>query len=245
MNTKHNIYVLNKKRKLERIRAEYPDAEILDVTSTSPYHSIQILSPFYPHGNIPIPFSDGQTATCVEAVWQGLKVFQEEGISLDTFKNDTMKNLKRTVRKYGKPLGHRKGINGDELLDYPDARMLIYIPTYKWVLDNIPEVHHVVNRLKEHIKEKDLVFLDYNTNTNPFDFSKPISHAGLLKLYIEGNYPDPNCDYRIIADEQTADRKFKTTNGRKTKESSREGSSSSKSANAKRKNVRIEDPTLF
>ena len=36
----------------------------------------QKLSPFYPHGGIPVPFSEGVTATCVEAVWQGLKVFE-------------------------------------------------------------------------------------------------------------------------------------------------------------------------
>ena len=31
--------------------------------------------------------------------------------------------------------------------------------------------------------------LDYNTNTDIRDISKPLSHAGLVKLYIEGNYP--------------------------------------------------------
>ena len=69
------IYIENKKRKLERIQAEYPTAQILDITSIAPRHSGQILSPFYPHDNIPIPFTDGLKATCVEAVWQGLKVF--------------------------------------------------------------------------------------------------------------------------------------------------------------------------
>lgn len=82
-----------------------------------------------------MPFSEGVTATCVEAVWQGLKVFESADVDLKMFKNDSMKNIKRTVRKFGKPLGHRKGVNGRELLDYIEARKLIYIPTYKWVLE--------------------------------------------------------------------------------------------------------------
>ena len=45
------------------------------------------LSPFYPHGGIPVPFSESVTAMCVEAVWQGLKVFENCGIDTELFKN--------------------------------------------------------------------------------------------------------------------------------------------------------------
>ena len=82
------IYIANKKRKLESIKAEFPNADILDITSNFALHSGQILSPFYPHRNIPIPFTDGITAYCVEAVWQGLKVFEHYGVDFKTFKND-------------------------------------------------------------------------------------------------------------------------------------------------------------
>ena len=68
--------------------------------------------------HIPVPFSEGYTATCVEAIWQGLKVFEGCGVDVEMFKNDTMKNIKRTVRRFGKPLGHRKGVHGTELLGY-------------------------------------------------------------------------------------------------------------------------------
>ena len=33
------------------------------------------------------------------------------------------------------------------------------------------------------------LFLDYNTNIEFRDITSPLSHAGLVKLYIEGNYP--------------------------------------------------------
>ena len=88
-----------------------------------------------------------------------------------------MQNLKRTVRKYGMPKGHRKGINGSELLDYFTARMLIYLPSYKWVLDNVPEVKDVIEKIKERAKTHDIVFLDYNTNIDFQDTSSPLSHA--------------------------------------------------------------------
>lgn len=196
------IYVVNKKRKLENVKEEFPNAVILDITSTSDMRYAQILSPFYPHMDIPIPFTDGLTATCVEAVWQGLKVFEGADVDFATFRNNTMRDLKRTVRKYGMPKGHRKGAYGTELLGYFDARMLIYLPTYKWVLDNVSEVHRVVERIREQSKIQDIVFLDYNTNIDFRDVSKPLSHAGLVKLYIEGNYPKGLDGYTPMSKEE-------------------------------------------
>ena len=185
------IFVENKKCKPQTLKKRHPNALVVDVTSTSPDSSVRVLSPFYPHFNVRIPFTSPEemTATCVEAVWQGLKVFQSEDIDLGTLRNASMQNIKRRAMRFGQPLGHRKGIHGTELLNYYDARMLIYLPTYKWVLDNIPTAHNAVMRLKEMSLTKDIVLLDYNTNTEFRDISKPISHAGLIKLYIEGVYP--------------------------------------------------------
>ena len=103
------------------------------------------------------------------------------------FYNDTMKGLKRTVRKYGTPLGHRKGVNGTELLGYIEARKLIYIPTYKWVLEN--KVASIIERLRESSKTKTIILLDYDTNADVDNPKKPLSHASLIKAYVEGIYP--------------------------------------------------------
>ena len=43
---------------------EYPGAILADVTSKATDGLVK-LSPFYPHGDIPVPFSEGRTATCV------------------------------------------------------------------------------------------------------------------------------------------------------------------------------------
>lgn len=201
------IYIENKKRKLIKVREQYPTTDILDITSASEKRYAQMLSPFYPHGNIPVPFTPGMTATCVEAIWQGLKVFQSADVDVEMFKNDTMKGLKRTVRHFGPPLGHRKGVYGTELLNYFEARMLIYLPTYKWVLDNVPEVHNIVMRIAERAKTNDIVFLDYNTNIEFRDITSPISHAGLVKLYVEGNYPQEGEVYTPFSPEESLERK--------------------------------------
>lgn len=211
------IYIENKKRKLDKIQAEYPNAVILDITSNSKMRYAQILSPFYPHGNIPIPFTEGLTATCVEAVWQGLKVFRSADVDFSTFRNTTMHDLKRTVRKFGVPLGHRKGAYGKELLGYFDARRLIYLPTYKWVLDNVPEVHHVVERIKAQSMRQDIVFLDYNTNIDFRDTTKPLSHAGLVKLYIEGKYPNGSQIYQPLTMEEVERKKQDEKNAKKAR----------------------------
>lgn len=180
------IIIESKRKKPATILKKYPDAILADVTSGAK-DGLRKLSPFYPHYGIPVPFSEGYTATCVEAIWQGLKVF--EGCDVDTslFQNDTMKGLKRTVRRYGKPLGHRKGVNGKELLGYIEARKHIYIPTYKWVLEN--KVADIMERLKVASKTKTIVLLDYDTNADVENAKKPLSHASLIKAYVEGIYP--------------------------------------------------------
>ncbi len=180
------IVTESKRRKRENILKKYPDATIADVTSRATDGLVR-LSPFYPHGGIPVPFSDGYTAMCVEAIWQGLKVFESADVDVDMFANDTMKNIKRTVRRFGKPLGHRKGVNGTDLLGYIEARKQIYLPAYKWVLEN--KVANIIERLKEASKTRTIVLLDYTTNCDIDDPTKPLSHAFLVKAYTEELYP--------------------------------------------------------
>ena len=180
------IIIESKRKKPATILKKYPTAILADVTSGAKDGLVK-LSPFYPHGGIPVPFSDGFTATCVEAIWQGLKVFEDADVDVQMFQNDTMKNIKRTVRRFGKPLGHRKGVNGTELLGYIEARKLIYIPTYRWVLEN--KAANIIERLREASKTKTIVLLDYDTNSDVENPKKPPSHASLIKAYAEGIYP--------------------------------------------------------
>ena len=180
------IIIESKRKKLENILKKYPDALIVDVTSKATDGLVK-LSPFYPHGGIPVPFSQGYTATCVEAVWQGLKVFEDEDVDVKMFLNDTMKGIKRTVRKHGRVLGHRKGVHGTEILGYVEAKHQIYIPAYRWMLEH--RAMYIIERLRKASETKTIVLLDYNTCCNVDDETKPLSHAYLVKAYAEGLYP--------------------------------------------------------
>ena len=198
-NSKPMIIIASKKTPLEpgkkdkkgrpilSLKEKYPDAMIIDVTSKAQDEFVKF-SPFYPIGGIPIPFTEGEVAVSVEGIWQGLKVF--EGVDIDTslFSKRDMKNMKRTTRKFGPMLGHRKGVHGEELIGYLAARKYIYLPCYKWVLDN--KLQKLVKAIRIISKNKPVVLLDYNTNPNVYDAKSPLSHASLIKAYVEGNYPE-------------------------------------------------------
>lgn len=182
------IIIESKRKSIATIEQRHPGAIIIDVTSKSSNRFVQF-SPFYPHGGIPIPFSDGYFAMSVEGIWQGLKVFEKSDVDFSCFSNTSMKNLKRSSKKFGKVLGHRKGIAGMDLLSYSAARFEIYLPTYLWVLEN--KLQDLVNEIKSIDKDKVVVLLDYNTNEDCYSLKKPLSHAGLIKSFIEGSYPVP------------------------------------------------------
>ncbi len=180
------IIIESKKRRQENILKKYPHAIIADVTSQAKDRLVR-LSPFYPHGDIPVPFSEGYVAASVEGIWQGLKVFENEDIDISMFHNDIMKGIKRTVRKHGQVLGHRKGVHGTEILGYVEAKHQIYIPSYRWMLEH--KAIEIIERLRKAGETKTIVLLDYNTCCNVDDETKPLSHAYLVKAYAEGLYP--------------------------------------------------------
>ena len=181
------IFIESKRKKLEDIEAKYPDAMIIDVTSHAQDEFVKF-SPFYPNGGIPVPFTEGLVAVSVEGIWQGLKVFEDTDIDTSLFSKRDMKNMKRTTRRFGPMRGHRKGVHGEERLGYLTARKLIYLPCYKWVLEN--KLQKLVTAVRVISKHKPVVLLDYNTNPDVYNPKKPLSHASLIKAYIEGNYPE-------------------------------------------------------
>ncbi|MFE4512945.1 DUF6939 family protein [Kitasatospora sp. NPDC056783] len=177
------IRIASRRRAMASLTAAFPGAEIIDVTSKAPEPWVR-LSPFYPHGGIPVPYSDGTTSQSVEGIWQALKVFEDADVDTSKLGVTTMKGLKRTVRRYGPVRGHRTGLHGEQLLSYGTARRRIYLPAYRWVLE------HRVADLVELLRGKgDVVLLDYTTNGDVTDPATPLSHAALIQLYIEGRWP--------------------------------------------------------
>lgn len=180
------IIIKSKRCDIHNLRRQYPDAIIHDVTSHATDEFVKF-SPFYPHGGIPVPFTPNMTAMSVESIWQGLKDYVNSGIDTSVFRNSTMKDIKRTKRKYGEMRGHKKGVFGTEHLGYLEARYEIYAPTYLWMLEH--KVSNLVRKLKEESENNVVILLDYNTNEDLSDRSSPLSHAGLIKAFIEGRYP--------------------------------------------------------
>lgn len=64
-----------------------------------------------------------------------------------------------------------------------DARKQIYVPTYFWMLEN--RCAKQVKKICEISTSQTVVLLDYDTNGDVENPSKPLSHASLIKRYIE------------------------------------------------------------
>ncbi|KJK50342.1 hypothetical protein UK23_11040 [Lentzea aerocolonigenes] len=169
------IEVASKRRKQTR-----QGAVVIDVTSRGPDPWVRF-SPFYPHGGIPVPMSPGVLSASVEGVWQALKVFESSDVDASKLAVTSMKGLKRTVRRFGPVRGHRAGLDGDHLLDYRTARHEIYLPTYRWVLEN--RLQDLVSELCHLAESEAVVLLDYTTNGDPGDLKTPLSHAALIAAH--------------------------------------------------------------
>ena len=161
----------------------FGEVQPVDVTSRGVQPWVRF-SPFYPHGGIPVPLSPGHIGASVEGIWQGLKVFAGVGIDLNTIANATAKGLKRTERANGPVQGHQAGIDGDHLLTYAEARCLIYLPAYRWVLEHC--LKEELSALAALGEDRTVALLDYETNEDILDLTRPLSHASLVKRWLEG-----------------------------------------------------------
>ncbi|MEO6087349.1 MAG: hypothetical protein ABIQ18_29970 [Umezawaea sp.] len=179
------VHVASRRRGSAWLVKNHPGAAVVDVTSKGPAPWVR-LSPFYPHDGIPVPFTPGVTGESVEGVWQALKVFDDADVDATKLRVTTMAGLKRTVRRFGPVRGHRAGLEGTDLLPYEEARRRIYLPTYRWVLENRAEAE--VAELRALAAERDVVLLDYTTNGDVTDLSTPLSHAALVARHLRGEW---------------------------------------------------------
>ena len=58
------------------------------------------------------------------------------------------------------------------------------------IIDVTSKLQHLVIAARVIAKNKPVVLLDYNTNEDVNDLSRPLSHAALIKAYINGCYPE-------------------------------------------------------
>ena len=172
-----SVEVWSKRKKIPQ------DAVAIDVTKNGSDPTFVKFSPFYPHGDIPVPgFADVKTKS-VEGAWQGLKAFENEGPDLSLLNRDQSKKRPRTDSR-GDVLGHRYGEGSDaRLLDYVEARRMIYVPMYEHVLQT--RLANEIELLKGLIREGNRVLLlDYDVNENIECTSSPLSHASIIKRWL-------------------------------------------------------------
>ena len=181
------LVVANRRRAPAGLEREHPGALVLDLTSKGPEPWVAF-SPFYPHGDIPVPFTPGVTSQTVEGIWQALKVFESVGVDPSKLAVSSMKGIKRTFRRYGRVRGHREGLEGERLLPYVEARRRIYLPSYRWVLEH--KIPGLIDDLRRLVRDRDVVLLDYTTNDDVDDPRTPLSHAALVRRHLEFNWPD-------------------------------------------------------
>ncbi len=161
----------------------FPGATAVDVTSKGPDPWVRF-SPFYPHGGVPVPGRPGDVGASVEGVWQGLKVFQREGVDPAKWANTTMRGLKRGGTSRGRVLGHDFA---GELVEYVTARRVIYLPCYLWVLTH--KLVAELDRLRALAAAGPVVLLDYEVNADVTDPARPLSHAALVRYHLLDAWP--------------------------------------------------------
>jgi hypothetical protein len=162
------------------------DVLVIDVTKNGTDPTFVKFSPFYPHGGIegiPVPGFTDLTTVTVEGAWQGLKAFEREGPDLSFLKKSEPK--KRSVSgARGVVLGHRYGEGSESrLLEYVDARKLIYVPLYEHVLRTCLSKELLL--LKGLVDEGNRVLLlDYDVNGDVENTQTPLSHASIVVRWV-------------------------------------------------------------
>ena len=108
----------------------FPHAHFYDTSTHAPLardlayvENFNLLSPFIPYGNIPIPGRSSQVSDSVEGVWQGLKIIRGR-IDESYFRG---KGRQRKGRVQGHLLGEKK-------MGYVEARNRIFVPSYAHML---------------------------------------------------------------------------------------------------------------
>ena len=156
-----------------RLREQAPKgAAVYDVSSYAD-HPYCTLSPFWPHGGIPVPGMPGATSDSVEGIWQGLKLIGGE-IAPRHFSG-------RGHKRGGVPRGHRFG---DKLLKIVEARDKIYRVAYEWMLDRRADPGLIAGFIERAFAGEPQYFHDVSNNGSIGDPDEGWAHAAVLVQYL-------------------------------------------------------------
>ena len=156
-----------------RLRDQAPaGATVYDVSSYAE-HPFCTLSPFWPHGGIPVPGMPGQTSDSVEGVWQGLKVIG--GKTAPRYFSG------QGQKRGGVPRGHKYG---DKLLGIVEAREKVYRVAYEWMLDHRADPGLIDGFIDRAFAGVPQFFHDVSNNGRIGDPDEGWAHAAVLVQYL-------------------------------------------------------------
>lgn len=156
-----------------RLRRTAPAGALVYDVSSYADQPLCTLSPFWPHGGIPIPGADGETSDSVEGIWQGLKVI--DGKTAPRFFAGGGR------KRGGKPRGHQFG---GKLLKIVEAREKIYRVAYEWMLENRADRELLEGFIQQALAGVPQFFHDVSNNGAISDPDEGWAHAAVLVQYL-------------------------------------------------------------
>ena len=156
-----------------RLRDQAPAGAVVHDVSSYGEHPFCTLSPFWPHGGIPVPGMPGATSDSVEGIWQGLKVIGG-----------------KTAPRYFAGQGHKRGgvprgyQYGDKLLKIVEAREKVYRVAYEWMLEHRADPVLIAGFLDQAFAGVTQCFHDVSNNGSIADADEGWAHAAVLVQYL-------------------------------------------------------------
>lgn len=137
----------------------------------------------WPTHTFPVPGRDGCFARSVEGIWQGLKIVRGE-TDFGQFDCDPQKRPSDAKRAADPKFVYRNSRFqlGEETLDLITARLLIYLPTYLYLLDRVVS-DSLVCRIRAACCTQGVIFYDWDDNFDILDDSRSFSHSAILSAW--------------------------------------------------------------
>lgn len=156
-----------------RLRAQAPKGAVVIDVSSYAEHPYCTLSPFWPHGGIPVPGTAGAVSDSVEGIWQGLKLIGG--------KTAPRYFVGQGAKRGGVPRGHQYG---DKLLKIVEAREKVYRVAYEWMLEHRADPALVAGFVGRALAGVTQCFHDVSNNGRIGDPDEGWAHAAVLVQYL-------------------------------------------------------------
>ncbi|MFI9275826.1 DUF6939 family protein [Kitasatospora sp. NPDC052896] len=144
------------------------------------------LNPFHfdPHWRIPVPGLDAVSCS-VESVWQALKLV-DGATDLTLLARPAVKRPAEDQRGAGFDYPASTLSYAGTTIDLVTARYAVYLPTYLHLLDRlVPDA--VLDELRTALDQgRDVVFYDWDDNTDIEDARTSFSHSAVLAAWFGG-----------------------------------------------------------